>query len=283
MNDIIKPDNNHSLINGYLTSLPPETFRAYKNDWKKFIDIVKKDINQIDEQDIVKYIKALKDHTNPVYKNNTINRKVYSVKKILKTMVQDGIIDYSPMDRLAAATKISEPITRNGNLDLTLQDIEKVTKEAPQETALIIRFLVNTGLRINEALSITKSNITLNDKYAKIYIRGKGNRERDIYISKELYNQIVKLFTKDSEYMFHSRTGKRLNRNNLYKQIHRAFDHIGKDIHPHSLRHFFVRYQIHDMKRDIKAVSRYVGHSSVAYTLEVYHQAELSPDETMIF
>ena len=93
----------------------------------------------------------------------------------------------------------------------------------------------------------------------------------------------MKVFPGESEYLFHSDTGRALNRANLYKQIKQTFKaHTGKDIHPHSLRHFFATHKINSEKQDIKAVSRYLGHSGTAITLDMYVDTALDADCCMI-
>ena len=50
----------------------------------------------------------------------------------------------------------------------------------------------------------------------------------------------------------------------------------------HQLRHLWAKTQI-DKGRDIKAVSNYLGHSTVSTTLDIYHVAELKPEQASIF
>lgn len=54
------------------------------------------------------------------------------------------------------------------------------------------------------------------------------------------------------------------------------------DVHPHTLRHVFITHKISTEKRDIKAVSRYVGHADVATTLEMYVDTALDPKSAKV-
>jgi len=142
-------------------------------------------------------------------------------------------------------------------------------------------------MRISELIGIKHGNIeayrTGGQDYKRIRIEGKGRKERFIFLSDKLYAEIVKVFPGESEYLFHSDTGRALNRANLYKQIKQTFKaHTGKDIHPHSLRHFFATHKINSEKQDIKAVSRYLGHSGTAITLDMYVDTALDADCCMI-
>ena len=70
---------------------------------------------------------------------------------------------------------------------------------------------------------------------------------------------------------------------NLIRQINNAFcKHTGKKGHPHCLRHFFATYKIGKEKKDVKAVSLYLGHSTTSITLSMYVNTALKPEETVI-
>ena len=79
--------------------------------------------------------------------------------------------------------------------------------------------------------------------------------------------------------LFCTSTGKHYTRQyvtNQIKKIGKAI--LGKKISAHTLRHSFATHKIAETGK-IKGVSRYLGHSTSATTLDMYVHEELSPEE----
>jgi integrase len=112
---------------------------------------------------------------------------------------------------------------------------------------------------------------------------GKRQKERFIFLSKGLYKEIIELYPKKNDYLFYNQRRSKYNRVVLWKQINEIFmKKTGKDVSPHQLRHWYCTYQISVLKRDIKAVSLTVGHSSANTTLMSYCDTALDPCEAII-
>lgn len=290
MNDIILHTPNapnaipeRLLIQAGYNSLSPATRRAYETDLNAFCRIVGKDITDVTALDIPAYIDALE---KAEHKNSTINRKLYSLSKVFKLYQVAGLINKNPVAELNKVKKITRAVSKQINAQIELADVQAIVTSATR-TAVIINTLANTGLRISELINIKQSDIenykTGGKTYKRVRIVGKRKKERFVYLSVKLYQDIKRTFTGDSEYLFHSKNRRPLNRVNLYKQIKQAFKtYTGKDVHPHSLRHFFATYKIRTEKHDIKAVSKYLGHSGTAITLDMYVDTALSPENSMI-
>ena len=285
MNDIIKhtpvvPER--LFIQAGYDCLSPATRRAYENDLKAFFEIVGKDIPDVTALDIPAYIDALE---RAGFKNSTINRKMYSLSKVFQLYQVAGMIDKNPVRELNKVKKITRAVSKQIDAQIELADVQAVIA-AGTRTAVIINTLANTGLRISELINIKTGDIddhrTGGKTYKRVRIVGKRKKERFIYLSEVLYQDIKRTFG-DGDYLFHSTNGNPLNRVNLHKQIKQAFRaYTGKDVHPHSLRHFFATHKIQIEKQDIKAVSKYLGHSGTAITLDMYVDTALSAENSMI-
>jgi len=286
MNDIVKHNTQgipRQFIQAGYSSLAPSTRKAYETDLNVFFRIVGKDITAVTALDIPAYVDALEREG---LKNSTINRKLYSLSKVFKLYQVAGMIDKNPVAELNKVKKITRAVSKQIDAQIELADIQAVTA-AGTRTAVIIKTLANTGLRISELINIKHGDIENyrmgGETYKRVRIVGKRKKERFIYLSEELYQDIRRAFTGESEYLFHSESGRILNRVNLYKQIRQAFKaYTGKDVHPHSLRHFFATHKIKIEKQDIKAVSKYLGHSGTAITLDMYVDTALSAENSMI-
>lgn len=288
MNDIIKhtPQDiipERLFIQAGYDSLSPATRKAYENDLNAFYRIVGKDITDVTALDIPAYIEALEQAG---LKNSTINRKLYSLSKVFKLYQLAGLIDKNPVAELNKVKKVSRAVSKQIDAQIEFADVQAVI-ELGTRTALIINTLANTGLRISELINIKHGDIenhrTGGKEYKRVRIIGKRKKERFIYLSGELYQDIKRTFTGGGDYLFHSINNKPLNRVNLHKQIKQAFQkYTDKDVHPHSLRHFFATHKINIEKQDIKAVSKYLGHSGTAITLDMYVDTALSAENSMI-
>lgn len=289
MYDIAKNNTAQAMSPGRLIiqagyeSLTPATRRAYETDLRDFFRIVGKDIIDVSALDIPAYIEALE---KTGLKNSTINRKLYSLSKVCKLYQFAGLIDKNPVAELRKVKKITRAVSKQINAQIDLADIRNIAEKGTR-TAVVIETLANTGLRISELVNIRHADIedyeTDGKAYKRIRIVGKNKKERHIYLSGELYQKIKQTFSGESEYLFHSQNGNKLHRTNLFKQIKQTFaTHTGKDIHPHSLRHFYATYKIDIEKRSVKAVSKYLGHSSTAITLDMYVDTALTANNSMI-
>lgn len=103
---------------------------------------------------------------------------------------------------------------------------------------------------------------------------GKGNRERKIKVNKDLIRRIKKYF-KGKEFLFETSTRHEYDRKYVSYQIKLAGRKIlDKEISAHTLRHSFATNLLKKGK-SIKAVSKYLGHSDIATTLNLYYHDEL--------
>ncbi len=269
------------IIEKYLETYSSNTVGSYRNDMRTFFSVISKNIKDVNELDIIDYIKELERRG---YKNASINRKVYSLSKIFSIYKKLGLVRRNIVKEVSKVSQINKKVNRIISLNIDLDDVSKVIEKSTKQTGLIVKALTNTGLRVSELINIKRDNIApLNDGYLKVRINGKGSRERFIYLSHPLYAEIRNIFDGESEFLFHSKSGRKLSRINLYKQISRSFNrHAGKAASPHSLRHFFSTYKIGVEKKDVKSVSNYLGHSRVSITLEMYTHTKLAPEESHI-
>ncbi|GHV87386.1 tyrosine recombinase XerD [Spirochaetia bacterium] len=269
-------------LNQYFQGYSPKTILAYKLDLRKLENFTHKTLQGSNEYDILEYIKMLESKG---YKNSTINRSISSLSKLFSTYLVLGIVDYNPIQRLSESTRIYKSIDPQAKCLITKMDIEMVIKKGTPRIVSIIKFLANTGLRISELVNITHDDIEPYDnEYMRIKINGKGNKLRFVYIPLSLYLEIKNRFVVKSVYLFHTGSGKQLSRFNLHKRIKNVFERYAnrKNVRCHDLRHFFATEKIVNEKKDYKAVSKYLGHSSVSTTLSIYTHSSLKPEEAQI-
>lgn len=156
------------------------------------------------------------------------------------------------------------------------KDILNKCRSDRQKT--FIMFLFVTGCRVNELTGIELSDCSNQGDFIKVSVMGKGKKERSVRIDTDLYNYIVKTY-QGRKYLFETATGKRYQNDYISKQIKKIGVLIGRKISAHSLRHSFATNMIKAYPAQIQAVSKYMGHSDVSITLNMYVHTQLSNDE----
>lgn len=281
--------NPTSIKEAAWNSLSLESRNAYNSDYKKFFEFVGKGPKEITANDILRYVEFLENHN---FKHNTINRKVASISKMFKVMTLAGEIRVNPVDILKQFKNLSFKVIKNINISLTLADIKEATKFqkdarlGEKRMSTIIKFLAKTGLRISEFINIKYSDILdFDDKNKIITIIGKGKKERKIFLENSFLKEIQGYYPAidGMPFLFYTTRKNKYNRRPLWKQIRAFFQaKIGKDVHPHTLRHFFATHKINVEKQDIKAVSKFLGHSDVSITLNSYVDTALDVKNSKI-
>jgi integrase/recombinase XerD len=138
----------------------------------------------------------------------------------------------------------------------------------------IIAMLADTGLRAFEIRGLEAKNVKENT----IFVNGKGNKERYIFISPALkkilirYERIRKEYFKDKnmneKYYFLSYRGDQISHVGLGNIVKEAGERAGirdKRVSPHTFRHFFaVQCILNGI--DIYTLSKLLGHSDISTT-----------------
>ena len=271
MNEIIVMQGKRApLIEAYLANCAPATREAYSRDWLLFYSFVGKPLREVREADVVRYIKSLKG------KNNTVNRRIYSVSKLYGLLAKEGLVPYDVVERVRTTMKVTKPVPKPAPLDLTKEDIDTVVRDATPQTGCIVAMLANSGLRISELLALKHSDCTMLNGYTKLFIRGKGSKERVQYVHTPVYEKCREVWP-TGEYVIGSR-----NRSSVWRMVHRAFKrYTGKEVKNHDLRKWYTVHQIKAGKSP-KSVSVGLGHSDVSLTLRVYENSSVTPDDLLL-
>jgi integrase/recombinase XerD len=141
-------------------------------------------------------------------------------------------------------------------------------------THTITSLLIDTGLRIEEALSLLIANVNFED--ALITIKGKGGKDRTIPISFEMRKRLWVYFHKKriknpSSYVFNTRTCGRVEYHNFRRDLLMLCEKLKLGevrIHPHGFRHF---YAVNFLRKggDLFRLSKILGHTSIQ-TTQIY-------------
>lgn len=267
----MKIDN--TTIEKYIASIPNRnTQKTYGCSLRKFVKFLEKneitDLNQENINMIFRDYQAYLNNQNlkPISRNqNMIN---------LKTFLNDYTnITYNKKLKLERTTNEPKYLTTP-----QIQLIYKYTENPLDE--LMIKLLSNTGLRIHEALKITKQELTNVDEDKNVILKviGKRNKKRVVLIPSELAKQLKEYSKNNKTYLFESK--RKPNSPISIRTIQRRFNNLARKIDekektkiysenlkPHNLRHSFA---IRALKtNEINYVKEFLGHESIT-TTQIY-------------
>jgi integrase/recombinase XerD len=132
--------------------------------------------------------------------------------------------------------------------------------------ALIV-FIIDTGCRIDECLSLKRSGVDI-DNFL-VTVRGKGNKERIIPISRECRRVLYRFIDKHNfDLVFPTRQGAKYSYRNSVRDFKDLCKELGiTDVRTswHTLRHGFAINHVRQ-GGDVFSLQRMMGHSSLDVT-----------------
>lgn len=148
--------------------------------------------------------------------------------------------------------------------------IELVLKNATEIEWLLVKIAFDTGMRISEI-----TNLSVEKIYGrKILFIGKGNRPREVYLSKICEKRLRKYLRENniqSGAIWRNRQGEAFSVNTIRAKMKRAFSRVGfDDFYPHALRHSFGT-DIERRGASVEVIKEMMGHSNVATTERYLH------------
>ena len=152
----------------------------------------------------------------------------------------------------------------------------------PQRDKALILSMYSAGLRISELVSLSMANISANLEEARI--TGKGGKQRYVFFSDEAKTAITEYLPQRSarlriigsdektSSLFISKKGRPISTAGVRWIISLYSQHsgLGKNIHPHSLRHSFATHLVNS-GCDVRVVQEMLGHSSISTTQRYTH------------
>ncbi len=222
----------------------------------------------------------------------SLNRNLSSLRRYLRFLVQ---LDYEapvPPD-VITLLKMPKKHARIPEFNVLVKLIEspsvyeKNTLVALRNRAMM-ETLFASGMRISELLSIDRNQI---DHSGRIFIRGKGKKERFVYLTDRALDWIRKyLVTRTDQHpaLFIPYNGKnyrgkyaRISSNYLQMKIKKYREYLAINIptSAHSLRHGFATY-LAESGANPAAIQILLGHESLDTTTRYVHASDKYAEKT---
>ena len=203
------------------------------------------------------------------------NYKPTSVNSVLSSL--NVFFTYNEWyDCKVKSLKIQKQIFASKNKELTKAEYERLLDAAKskknERLYLLMQTICSTGIRVSELPFVTV--VAVSTGVANINCKGKL---RQVFLPKALCKVLARYVREQkitSGSVFVSRTGKPLDRSNIWSDMKKLCESAGvsKDkVFPHNLRHLFAR-TYYSLQKDIVRLADILGHSNVnttrIYTME---------------
>lgn len=267
MQKLTKAKNDLELIALWLQNKPSRlTQKQYQLNVRQFLNFVGCELNEVRIEDVQGFVTML---AMKGYKPSTIKGKLNSIKSLFSFAFQVGFLP----NNVSVLVKSPHVNLRTASMRINHNQIKLMVDNAKTlRDKLIIKMLFLLGLRVSELLNITWSDFYQDSKGIKVFIEGKGNKQRSLMVAPDLYQDLLKLKKEGVDYLFTAYNRKRpLHRdavNKLLISLQKKLK-IETPIHPHKFRH---EHSISALENgcDIHLLSRSLGHSSVSITEKYY-------------
>ena len=174
------------------------------------------------------------------------------------------------------ALKIQKQIFVNQEKELSKAEYERLVKAARdkgnERLYLLMQTICSCGLRVSELRFVTVEAV----RRRQAEIKSKG-KIRQVFLPKDLCRLLGRYIKKrkiESGTVFITRTGKPLNRSNIWSDMKKLCKFAGVSdtkVFPHNLRHLFAR-TFYTVQKDIVRLADILGHTSInttrIYTIE---------------
>jgi site-specific recombinase XerD len=276
-----------------------ETIYNYERDlsvFENFLREINTEFEKINKKTILNYKAYLtsRDRKTPKKEKGqkrlssfSINRMLSSLRSYLKFLID---MDYNPPIPPDTIKLIKTPRKhpRVAEFEKIIELIESPTRfEKNKKVALrnraMLETLFSTGMRISELINLKTNQI---DKRGRIFIRGKGKKERFVYLTpraqKHIKNYLEVRGETDSPYLFIPYRGrnihkkdKKISPNYLETKVKRYRELLGLNIPitVHGIRHAFATY-LAESGANPAAIQILLGHESLDTTTRYVHPSD---------
>ena len=257
---------------------------------RHFINYINKDITQVTETDIGKYLESISYKTD---KAGEVTKTSHAYKQITWTALNHlfvflkyrGLVTRNPMETIKRSKK-SDEIKR---VSLTVEDLNRILQAVlngagndkakakqrkwKERDLLILYLFMNTGMRKTAVSEINIDDFELNEHILTVI--DKGNKIQEYYLTPELedifHNWLQHrqelLGDQKSDALFINKNRERITSKGVYDLVKKySKEGLGYSISPHKLRAAFVTIYYEASGNDIEATRQAVGHSNITTT-----------------
>jgi site-specific recombinase XerD len=241
-------------------------------------------VADIDQELIRKWrlwLNRLGTNVSDELQKSTQNYHLIALRSFLKFCAKRNITAL-PADKIELARTVRQQVTflNEDEIKRLFAQPEITTLNGLRDRA-ILELLFSSGLRVSELVGLDRDSINL--KRREFMVRGKGQKDRPIFISPEASDWIEQYINKRQDntkplFIRYSGTKKVSLSGNYHRLTARSVQRlvsryallagITKHVSPHTLRHSFATDLLMN-GADLRSVQAMLGHSNIA-TTQIY-------------
>ena len=267
--DEVRNKENAELLDVFLSAKRIEgcsekSMLYYKSSIEKLVSAVKKNVREIDTNDIRRYLADIQAERGLSKVTIDNLRRIFS--SFFSWLEDEDYIVKSPVRRIHKVrtdTLVKEVLT-DENIEVLRDSCQELRDIA------LIDMLASTGMRVGELVKINREDVDFQERQCVVF--GKGNKEREVYFNARTKIHLKKYLdsrTDDNPALFVSLT-KPYNRLSI-SGVEVRLRNLGKQtklnkVHPHKFRRTLATMAI-DRGMPIEQVQKLLGHVKIDTTL----------------
>ncbi|OFW80151.1 MAG: hypothetical protein A2887_06880 [Alphaproteobacteria bacterium RIFCSPLOWO2_01_FULL_40_26] len=249
------------------------TLISYRTDIFYFVEFIFREKISFEELTIHDFRKWLSSRIDD--HNNASNaRAIAALRSFFSFCNQNDLLKNREIEKLKTP-KVAKPVPKA----VDLIDIEKISTDIAQfrknewqakRDLALLTLIYGCGLRISEALSITKKNL---ENSQSLIVEGKGKKQRMVPLLPLVRKQLDEYFAicpfeilRDQP-IFLSSKGRIYTRREFSRLIYnvRKNLNLSDTITPHSFRHSFATHLL-EAGGDLRTIQELLGHENLSTT-----------------
>lgn len=240
------------------------TWKDYGYDLRFFIEVVgDRSPKEITFRDIDRFVAV---QSEKGFKPATINRRLAAVIVLYDFLsVEDDELACPVVFRrhhLREPQRLPRPVQEDD-----LKQFFAVIESARDRAMFLL--MLRCGLRIGEVAGLQMSNLFLEEEYPRLVIRGKGSRDRGVYLSKlaerALRDYLGERPCVKSEFVFLSYLEDGMSTTAIHKRLMHYRAQAGLNLTAHRLRHSFAN-DLLNADAPITSIQKLLGHRWIEST-----------------
>jgi len=240
------------------------TWKDYGYDLRFFVQVVgDRPLIEITFRDIDRFIAV---QSEKGFKASTINRRLASVISLYGFLAPEDEDLVCPVyfrrHHLRQAQRLPRPVDEE-SLKRFFSVIENKRDRA------MFTLMLRCGLRISEVAILQLADLYLDEEYPRLVARGKGSKERGVYLSKQaeasLREYLAERPSVKSEFVFLSYLEDGLSTTSIHKRLSKYREAANAQITAHRLRHSFANDML-NADAPITSIQKLMGHRWIEST-----------------
>ena len=271
-------------VEGGRSAKTAENYQRYLERFDEFTEDI--DVTKITTEIIRRYRLWLNRHENEhgeTLSTLTQSYHLIALRGFLKYL-SDRDIPSLPADKIKLPKTSRKQVTflHYDEVQNLLDSIDTSSEEGLRDRA-IIELLFSSGLRVSELVGLNRDHI--NTKRREFMVRGKGQKDRPIFVSKSAAEQVNEYLASRLDnlpplFLSYSRnnvasTGgdyRRLSTRSVQRLVNKyaRLAGITKHVSPHTMRHSYATDLLMN-GADLRSVQAMLGHSNISTTQMYTH------------